>query len=165
LCAYAARKHPPQQPEQGQALRLRVRRHPGRAQDPLRHLRVHVARDGPEQALRLQDRRLGAGHPPVRNDLGQGSLQGQLALGSPQPDEDQDLLQRPIQYLATYSASEEINLIKSILRVTPHKRPTIKEILDHPYFSDPETLSTKESELDTSRLDSSMARHLPETKK
>lgn len=30
---------------------------------------------------------------------------------------------------------EEINLIKSILRVTPYKRPTIQEILMHPYFT------------------------------
>lgn len=32
--------------------------------------------------------------------------------------------------------NEEINLIKMILRVTPHKRPTVQEILDHPYLND-----------------------------
>lgn len=40
---------------------------------------------------------------------------------------------------------EEINLIKVILRVTPNKRPTIKEILDNPYFLEDDTASTKES--------------------
>ena len=49
-----------------------------------------------------------------------------------------------------FVASEEINLIKSILRVTPYKRPTIKEILSHPYFNEEESTkgSTKESEMD-----------------
>ena len=52
--------------------------------------------------------------------------------------------------------AEEINLIKSILRVTPHKRPTMKDILDHPYFHSEDTLSTKESDLDLSKLNKSM---------
>ena len=40
-------------------------------------------------------------------------------------------------------------MIKSILRVTPHKRPTIKEILSHSYFTNPEdSVSTKESEFE-----------------
>lgn len=43
-------------------------------------------------------------------------------------------------------ANEEINLIKSILRVTPQKRPTIKEILQNPYFLEEDSASTKESE-------------------
>ena len=40
-------------------------------------------------------------------------------------------------------------MIKSILRVTPYKRPTIKEILSHPYFTKLEdSVSTKESEFE-----------------
>lgn len=35
-----------------------------------------------------------------------------------------------------------------ILRVTPHKRPDIKDILAHPYFTVEDSTSTKESEIE-----------------
>ena len=34
------------------------------------------------------------------------------------------------------------------MRVTPHKRPSIKEILSHPYFTEEDEASTKESEIE-----------------
>ena len=42
--------------------------------------------------------------------------------------------------------------MKTILRVTPSKRPSIREILENPYFSEEDTASTKESELESSRM-------------
>lgn len=32
--------------------------------------------------------------------------------------------------------TKEIQLIKSILRVNPHNRPEVSQILNHPYFED-----------------------------
>lgn len=48
-----------------------------------------------------------------------------------------------------------------ILRVTPHKRPTIKQILAHSYFNPEDSVSTKQSELQQNKINKT---NLPEQK-
>ena len=50
------------------------------------------------------------------------------------------------------------------MRVTPHKRPTITDILDNPYFNEEDTVSTKESDLEISTLNKSMISNSSEQK-
>lgn len=103
----------------------------------MRDIRVYGTRDDTKAAIRLQNRHLGVGNPPVRNGVGQRSFYGQYARGGSARDEEGHYVFGQVRYLVGKSEEDEINMIKKILRVKPGNRPTIEEILEHPYCKQP----------------------------
>jgi hypothetical protein len=57
------------------------------------------------------------------------SFPGQHGGRGPGADEDEDILLLKFRYSSIHSEVEDINLVKSILRATPNKRPAVEEIL------------------------------------